>query len=235
MTPVPADNSSERPAGCLSPNDKCLPANGQLVSNLNLVPIQTNGRALCVCPEYNTRGRVLVRVNSNGNPDPNGDRLGCVPIAVWLPTNPDNLAGAGVWVRDTTVGVTCRNPQECWDMCFYCDGSRRFNNNYRSAESQGTWRFGTLSGQCSVPSQPSNSPIDCSFVRTTVQERQPFAQACINFEGNAAPHRMSLPLNNGVWPFRPLTTSTSYQLPAGLTANQINQNQQPMISFTKSS
>lgn len=136
----PPGNTGNRPPGCLRRSGQnCQLAGGQLMPNTNFDRVHTSEGVLCVCQEWR-KGFMLQPVNSRtGLPDPNGnnDKLGCVANIIFLPLDPNNFDGAGVWARDTILGSSCSNPQECWDMCFHCDGTVRYNANVSGYDSSG--------------------------------------------------------------------------------------------------
>jgi hypothetical protein len=85
----------------------------------------------CACKEWRTKGHILKWVDANGRPDPNKGKLGCVPGAAFLPVNAALPTGSGVWVVDTVDDASCWDAPSCWDMCFFCDGSRRYSAQVR--------------------------------------------------------------------------------------------------------
>ncbi len=79
-----------------------------------------SGVIRCVCPNLYTQGETIVPV---------GNDFGCSASSViFLPANASDPLGAGLWLMDSGPVPACNSPQGCWDQCFYCDGSRRYNS-----------------------------------------------------------------------------------------------------------
>eukprot|EP00775_Hariotina_reticulata_P006079 gene6079-6319_t len=71
-------------------------------------------RAMEAATALATKGHVIKQLADG--------KLGCVAGAVFIPDNPLQPQGAGVWVDDVfneSPPPACNGSQACWDMCFW--------------------------------------------------------------------------------------------------------------------
>ncbi|KAF6254887.1 hypothetical protein COO60DRAFT_1703096 [Scenedesmus sp. NREL 46B-D3] len=197
------------PPACVPPSGNCGSAGGQFLNRnaLEAIAWGSAGATACVCKELRSQGHILKRVDANGRANPQGSRLGCVPIAAFLPASAALPTGPGVWVVDDVATATCWDAPSCWDMCFFCDGSRRYSAQTPAAQVGRLRTYREIeTGTCSSTS--------CALAEPIVDQKT-FAEACDRYAGMATPESQgSLPLVNGVWPFRPVQSSSAVlQLP----------------------
>ncbi|WIA36544.1 hypothetical protein OEZ86_007836 [Tetradesmus obliquus] len=226
----PAGNSYSLPPACTPPGKSCGVAGGQFWDRTDVQQV-TNaaGDTACACKEAQTKGHVFRWVDESGQPDRNG-KLACVPGAAFLPADPREPTGAGIWVVDSVASSSCWDAPSCWDMCFFCDGSRRYSGQTPAAQAKGLRTFRKIEdNKCDADSCPLKEP--------TVEQKT-FAEACDKYAGTATREiHTRLQLVNGVWPFRPIQSSPAVlQLPrpvSGLTAgNGVDQDQEVLQSWT---
>ncbi|WIA16346.1 hypothetical protein OEZ85_013044 [Tetradesmus obliquus] len=226
----PAGNSYSLPPACTPPNKSCGSAGGHFWDKTDVQEV-TNaaGDTACACKEAQTKGHVFRWVDESGQPDRNG-KLACVPGAAFLPADPREPTGAGIWVVDSVASSSCWDAPSCWDMCFFCDGSRRYSGQTPAAQAKGLHTFRKIEdNKCDADSCPLKEP--------TVEQKT-FAEACDKYAGTATREiQTRLQPVNGVWPFRPIQSSPAVlQLPwpvSGLTAgNGVDQDQEVLQSWT---
>ncbi|KAF8065593.1 SVEP1 [Scenedesmus sp. PABB004] len=193
-----AGNSYGLPPGCTPmPNNinnlDCSVSPGQWENSVSytLTVLNISGTLRCVCPGLYTQGHMLVNVAAGvpGIFNPAGNKWNCVPLLTFLPDNASQPTGAGVWLfnASTTADARCNSTQGCWDMCFFCDGSRRYSAN-----------------TCTLGSATT-------AVRPFWQACEEYAgRATPEVQGNLA-------LVGGTWPFRPANSNTTtLRLPQAL-------------------
>jgi hypothetical protein len=126
-------SSYNLPPACIPPSGKCDTAKGQFWddgwNDLEEIEVETAGKKgiACACKEARTKGHILKWVDAFGRPDPKNGKLKCVPGGAFLPANAALPTGSGIWVVDTVANATCWDAVSCWDMCFFCDGTKRYS------------------------------------------------------------------------------------------------------------
>ncbi|KAF6254888.1 hypothetical protein COO60DRAFT_1641974 [Scenedesmus sp. NREL 46B-D3] len=217
------------PPACVPPSGKCATAIGQFWDNDEVEEIEVDAAGkkgvACACKQARSKGHILKWVDAIGRPDPQKGRLGCVPIAAFLPASAALPTGPGVWVVDDVATATCWDAPSCWDMCFFCDGSRRYSAQTPSAQRPGSRTARTITGTC--------DSISCPLGPAVVQQRS-FFDACERYAGTATREaRGNLALVSGAWPFRPVQSApTVLRLAANLTVPlSANQGQEVLQSW----
>lgn len=175
---------------------------------------------MCGCNQDGATGNVLKLINGV---------WGCVPHAVFLPNN--NVgSGDAPSIEPTTPGIwydllpkrACDSQQECWDMCFFCDGRPKYHPNYLAAKQ--------LAGRKTVTQQQGSckSTSTCDLQAAIEESTDQYYEACrrwsveINHFGNQLGSLRTL-YNNAaetnsfhttksgarIWPYRPRRTNTN--------------------------
>jgi hypothetical protein len=142
------------PPACVPPSGKCDTAKGQFWDDVELVEIEADWAGkkgiACACKDALTKGHILKWVDEFGRPDPKEGKLGCVPGAAFLPASAEVPRGPGIWVVDNVASASCWDAPSCWDMCFFCDGTRRYNDQVRCCSMQCMCKQLELCVRCSV-------------------------------------------------------------------------------------
>ncbi|WIA35124.1 hypothetical protein OEZ86_003605 [Tetradesmus obliquus] len=156
-----------------------------------------------MCPYASTLGDVILY-------NATSDEYYCAPRAQFLADGPGS--STGVWVPALQPPEqSCGSAQECYDACFHCDGSPRYQATVPSATRLGERQYRANNGTCGG---------SWCFLGDLHSEPVPFEQACREYIDKAGPadHPSII---SAAWPFRPvLSVPYIIQLSAaGLAAN----------------